>query len=202
MKADFRQINEKIDSSNERTKEEFREIHEKIIRMSESINDGIDKINDNTDEKIKNIKETISQRVDQTKEELIGLKEELTTRINNMEINNKISVTEVQAETQEKLDEVQINIAGRIEIVNNEITQIKTQVDQNKGTVENIQNQELINIKESIENLQNRPMYLAHHIAPDQKENINFKIYRGNPIEFLGRIDEWFGRIDVYKRQP
>ena len=35
------------------------------------------------------------------------------------------------------------------------------------------------------------------HIAPDQKENINFKMYRGNPIEFLERIDEWLGRIKV-----
>ena len=34
-----------------------------------------------------------------------------------------------------------------------------------------------------------------HHIAPDQKENINFKNYRGNPIEFLDRIDKWFCRI-------
>ena len=85
----------------------------------------------------------------------------MTTRINNIEINNKISVTEIQAETQEKLDEVQINMAGRIETVNNEIIQMKTQVDHNKGSIENIQNQELINIKESIENLQNRPMYLA-----------------------------------------
>ena len=102
-----------------------------------------------------------------------------------MENNNKTRIKEVQLETQGKLDEVQINIAGRIEIVNNEITQIKTQVDQNKGTVENIQNQELINIKESIEVLQNQPMYLAHHIAPEQKENINFKIYRGNPIDCL-----------------
>ena len=67
-----------------------------------------------------------------------------------------------------------------------------------------------LNIKESIEILQNRPMYLAHHIAPEQKENINFKIYTGNPIEFLERLDEWFSRIkavsythlDVYKRQP
>ena len=42
-------------------------------------------------------------------------------------------------------------------------------------------------------------MYLAHHIAPDQKVNINFKIYRGNPIEFLDRIDEWFGRIKVIR---
>ena len=34
-------------------------------------------------------------------------------------IGPKISITEVQAETQEKLDDVQINIAGRIELVNN-----------------------------------------------------------------------------------
>ena len=40
-------------------------------------------------------------------------------------------------------------------------------------------------------------MYLAHHIAPEHKDNINFKIYRGNPIEFLERVDEWFNRIKV-----
>ena len=118
-------------------------------------------------------------------------------KINQGENTNKTMIKEVQLETQQKLDEVQINIAGRTEIVNNEITQLKTQVVQNKETVENMKNQELINIKESIEILQNRPMYLAHHIAPEQKENINFKIYRGNPIEFLERIDEWFSRIKV-----
>ena len=81
---------------------------------------------------------------------------------------------------------MQINIAGRIEIVNNEITQIKTQVVLNKETVENMKNQELINIKESIEILQNRPMYLAHHIAPEQKENINFKLLIA-PENHIGR---------------
>ena len=130
-------------------------------------------------------------------ETIVQLAMEVEAKINQRENTNKTRIKEVQLETQEKLDEVQINIAGRIEIVNNEITQIKTQVVQNKETVENMKNQELINIKESIEILQNRPMYLAHHIAPEQKENINFKIYRGNPIEFLERIDEWFSRIKV-----
>ena len=67
-------------------------------------------------------------------------------KINQVVNNNETKIKEVQLETQEKLDEVQINIAGRIELVNNEITQIKTQVGHNKETVENIQNQELINM--------------------------------------------------------
>ena len=49
----------------------------------------------------------------------------MTTRINNIEINNKISVTEVQTETQEKFDEVPINITGRIERVHNEMKTMK-----------------------------------------------------------------------------
>ena len=106
-------------------------------------------------------------------------------------------INQVQLETQEKMDEVQINIAGRIELVNNEMTQIKTQVVQHKETIENIKNQEISNMKESIEILQNRPMYLAHHMAPEHKDNINFQIYRGNPMEFLERVDEWFNRIKV-----
>ena len=103
--------------------------------------------------------------LEKTDETIIQLGVEVEARINQIENNNDTRVKEVRLETQEKLDEVQINIAGKIELVNNEVIQIKTQVDHNKGSVENIQNQQLINIKESIENLQNRPMYLAHHIA-------------------------------------
>ena len=132
-----------------------------------------------------------------TDETIVQLAMEVEAKINHGENTNKTMINQVQLETQEKLDGVQSNIDGRIELVNNEITQIKTQVVQNKETIENIKNQEISNIKESIEILQNRPMYLVHHIAPEHKDNINFKIYRGNPIEFLERIDDWFNRIKV-----
>ena len=164
------------------------------------IRDSNETLSKRVDDYEKEVRQQITETkvgLEKTDETIIQLGVEVEAKINQVENSNKTRIKEVQIENQGKLDEVQINIAGRIEIVNNEITQIKTQVDQNKGTVENIQNQELINIKESIEILQNRPMYLAHHIDPDKKENINFKIYRGNPIEFLGRIDEWFGRIKV-----
>ena len=180
LKADFRQINEKIDSSNESTREEFRKLHEKI----DSINGRIDKINDNTDEKIKNINETISQRVDQTREELIGFKEEVTTRVNNIEINNKISVTEIQAETQGKLDEVQINRAGRIERVHNEMKTMK---------IRQTRKRKLINTWEGLEMIKGG-LVKTHNIPiTEPREVRQFRNSKRTTIEFLER--------DVYKRQ-
>ena len=105
---------------------------------------------------------------------------------------------------QKKLEGIQGNTSGKIEQINNEMVQVKNQVVYNKENIEHVQHKELVNLKEQIESLLNRPTYRTHHTAPDHKENINFRNYRGNPVEFLERIDEWsvsYTHLDVYKRQ-
>ena len=140
--------------------------------LREDINERVANVNETLDKRLDNNEAEVRQQIDEIKGSLektdgtiVQLAREVEAKINHGENTNKTMINQVQLETQEKLDGVQINIAGRIELVNNDMTQIKTQVVQNKETIENIKNQEISKIKESIEILQNLPMYLAHHIC-------------------------------------
>ena len=63
--------------------------------------------------------------------------------------------------------------------------QVKNQVSHNEN-IENMQHKELVNTKEELEILLNKPMYLDHHTVPDNRENINFRNYRREPHLIFG----------------
>ena len=73
--------------------------------------------------------------------------------------------------------------------------QVKSQVNNNKEKIENIQHTQLRNIQEEIARMNYRPMCSTHYTVLDNRENINFKDYRRNPIEFLERVDEGLNRM-------
>ena len=53
---------------------------------------------------------------------------------------------------------------------------------------------ELINIREELEILRNRPMCYTQNTIPDSRDTINFGDYKRNPIEFLERVNEWLNQ--------
>ena len=72
--------------------------------------------------------------------------------------------------------------------------QVRYQVNNNKEKIEEIQKRELINIREELEVLRNRPMSYTHIPLGENRKIINFKEYRKNPLEFLERLEELISR--------
>ena len=91
-----------------------------------------DSVNETLSKRVDDYEEEVRQQIAETKvgqekmdETIIQLGVEVEARINQVENNNETRVKEVRLETQEKLSEVQIKIAGRIEWVNNEMKTMK-----------------------------------------------------------------------------
>ena len=60
----------------------------------------------------------------------------------------------------------------------------------NRDKVEEIWRRELINIREELEIIRNRPMNYTPVPWGENREVINFKDYRRIPLEFLVRLEE------------
>ena len=50
-------------------------------------------------------------------------------------------------------------------------------------------------MREEIEVIRNRPIQGQYLLPNDNRDTINFKNYRRNPIEFLARVEENLARI-------
>ena len=84
---------------------------------------------------------------------------------------------------------MQDNTSGKIELINVEVNSVKNKINNNQEKIENIQQTQL-NMQGDIERRNHGPMCSTHHSILGNRENINFKNYRRNPIEFLERVDE------------
>ena len=62
------------------------------------------------------------------------------------------------------------------------------------GSIDNIQEVQLKNLREDLDRVSYRPACSVQHNMLDNRENINFKNYRRNPVEFLERVDECLQR--------
>ena len=76
----------------------------------------------------------------------------------------------------------------------NNLGQVRHQINSNKEKIEEIQKIELINFREELEVLRNRPMSYTHIPLGENRETINFKEYRENRLEFLERLEELISR--------
>ena len=65
--------------------------------------------------------------------------------------------------------------------------------------IEEINQRELVNVREELEMIRNRPFHVPNFQLTDNTEMINFKNYRKNPTEFLETVS--YTHLDVYKRQ-
>ena len=63
-------------------------------------------------------------------------------------------------------------------------------MNDNTGRFDNLQGVQLKNLIEDFERMSYRPACSVQHTMLDNRENINFKNYRRNPVEFLERVDE------------
>ena len=100
----------------------------------------------------------------------------------------------MQKETQEDIERVQARIGERIEDINANMNNVKGQVINNKEKIEEIHQRELVNIREELEMIRSRPFSISNVQPTDNREVINFKNYKKNPMEFLERIEENIAR--------
>ena len=77
-------------------------------------------------------KRQIKVGLEKTDETIIQLRVEVETKITQIGSHNDIRIMEIQAKTQEKFDEIQINVTGRIERVHNEMKTMKMENGQVK----------------------------------------------------------------------
>ena len=130
------------------------------------------------------------EKLEKTEETIIQFRAEVDTKIERVETNNQIRIIATQQETQEKLDEIQGNMSGRMTKISDEVDQVKSQVNSNKEKIESIQHIQL-NIQEEVDRLNiTRPTCSTYHTTLENRDSVNFKDYRKNPIEFLERINE------------
>ena len=198
-------INGKIENANENLRKQNENlnqtINEKIENKIESINEKKEHSNETISRKVDRLNEAVKQqiaetneRLDRTNEALLQFREDIITQINNVEDNNRIRIEVVQQETQEKVAKLQESISEQIEHLDNNIGQIRSQVNRNNERIDDIQGRELINIGEELEILHNQPMCYTQNTIPDSRDTINFRDYKRNPIEFLERVNEWLNR--------
>ena len=119
---------------------------------------------------------------------------EVETRIDKVENGSQVRVMAIQQEPQEKLDEIQSNMSGRMTKISDEVDQVKNQVNGNKEKIESMQHIQL-NIQEEMDRLNIRPTCSTHHTTLENRDSVNFKDYRKYPIEFLEGVNEGLSRM-------
>ena len=70
------------------------------------------------------------------------------------------------------------------------VNEVRTQVNDNQEKIEEIQCWEIPKIRGELETIGNRPTIVSHLQHADNREAMNFKAYKRNPMEFLARVDE------------
>ena len=121
-------------------------INEQDLALREIINGSIiivdetlSKIVDDYEVEIRQQITEIKVGLEKTNETIIQLRVEVETKITQIGNHNDIRITEIQAKTHEKLDEIPINVTGRIERVHNEMKMMKIrQMSKRKNTREEV----------------------------------------------------------------
>ena len=70
------------------------------------------------------------------------------------------------------------------------VSEVRGQGQHNRDKIEEIQKREIAKIREELEIITSRPPMISQFQHMDNREVINFKQYKGNPMELLERVDE------------
>lgn len=89
----------------------------------------------------------------------------------------------LQWETNENVEKVQEKIE-KLENMKINIDSVKNQVTTNTGCIEEVNQWEMVNIREELKAIKNRPIHIPNIQLWDNRETINFWDYKRNPMEF------------------
>ena len=197
MKEEILQINE----------ENLRQINERIENIHVTINQKVDK---NNEERKQEIAET-NEKLEKTNETVMQVREEIQNKINDIQNENKTMVEGLQQETVERCEkikqevhqireenkegitQVQTDMGERLERVYDNLNNVESQIDTNKSKIEEIRRRE-IQTQEEVDSWRDRTCQHNHIINNDNRESINFRSYKRNPMEFLKRLEEMITR--------
>ena len=88
-----------------------------------------------------------------------------------------------------------------MERVYNNLNNVESQVSTNKEKIEEIRRRE-IQLQEEVDSWRDRTCQNTYITNNDNRELINFRNYKRNPMEFLKRVEAVsYTHLDVYKRQ-
>ena len=85
--------------------------------------------------------------------------------------------------------EIQTDISEQVERVYTTINKVDVQTQENKEKIQGISQRER-QMQEELDALREKPCNNTHIITSKNREVINFRSYRRNPIEFLKRVEE------------
>ena len=96
-------------------------------------------------------------------------------------------------ENNDQLDGIKSNINSTFTDFNETIENVKNQFHNQGEKLENLQ-QLQTNLQGEVDRMGSRSTCNTQHTIQDSRESVNFRDYRRNPLEFLGRVDEILNR--------
>lgn len=168
-------INKKMDDNSKKMEENINR------KLEDTINKKMDDTNkkmDDNNKKLEDVSKQMTEYNETIKQQILDIREQVQQ--NSLELQ---SMKEEAIENTKKIEEKVTTINTNVETINN-------QVQDNTGKIEEINKKELVNIREELERIKNRPVGLTCHQARDNREIINFRNYQRNPMEFLERVEE------------
>ena len=82
-----------------------------------------------------------------------------------------------------------LDVNDRVEKVHTAINKVDGQTKENKEKIQGISQRER-QMQEELDTLREKPCHNTHIITSENRDVINFRSYRWNPMEFLKRVEE------------
>ena len=183
------ELSKKIDDSIE-------DSNKKMELISQRIEENNEKLNTKIEEEITGVRREISEvheRFELNNQELQQAKENLHTRINNIEESHS-SKFELITKNQEDLTQAQTNVGTRCEEITATVNDFRDQVHSDKEKMAEVQRREFNNFREEINLFRSQPIQMTGVPNMDNRETINFRTFKKNPMEFIERVEENIAR--------
>ena len=137
----------------------------------------------------------VNKRCEQQDQDLKRTREEVDGKIDTMEEVTEARIESLKRLNQDEIKRVRIDVGERCEEVSTSVDAVRNLTVANRERIEELRQQEIVQMREEIEVIRNRPIQGQYLLPNDNRDVINFKNYRRNPIEFLARIEEHLTRI-------
>ena len=172
-------LNEKIDENNE--------------KINRKIEDNYEKTNKKIEEQMTVVRQEISEvngRLENANQEVQQVKTDFVTRMTKFEEVSHTQIEAIRTTTAEGLQQVRTDLGEKCRGIDTAVNEVRGQGQHNREKIEEIQNREITKIREELEIINNRPPIISQFQHIDNREAINFKSYKRNPMEFMERVGE------------
>ena len=198
IEDDNKLMNEKLEENNKRIKADLEKINEdNLIRIDERIEHSNKEIRENVDKQNEVLRQAINKKIEDASEAISQkvVKNDGERKQDIAETNRKLKATDEvitrnRAELEVKLGHIEEENRIQVESIRTDCGNQHRNLDtvMNEVQEQGQRNQDRIeNLQRSVDNRSITVPYTQHI---DDRETINFKAYRRNPMEFLERVGE------------